>query len=516
MFTRVLIANRGEIAVRIIRTCRAMGIETVAVYSDADTGAPHVALADEAVLIGPAPASESYLNRHAIIDAAQKTRSQAIHPGYGFLSENVEFASACEAAGITFVGPPAPVIEQLGLKTAAREAVSAAGVPVVPGATPRDQSVDEVRASLGKVGLPALIKAVAGGGGKGMRTVRDAHEIEDAVRAARLEAERSFGDGRVYVERLIERPRHVEVQILGDRHGTIVHVLERDCTLQRRHQKVIEEAPAPRLSPRVRARLHQAAVDAARAVGYVNAGTVEFLLEGEGDEARFYFLEVNTRLQVEHPITEAITGIDLVRAQLEIAAGAPLRFAQADVTARGHAVECRVYAEDSRSLLPQTGRLVRYQEPQGPGIRVDAGIAAGQSITVHYDPLIAKLIVHADSRDEALDLAHAALGRYEILGVHHNVAFLRRLLSRPEVHSVTVHTQFIESHLAELTGPAPEALQQAAAAAAAFIAANGARSARASTSAAADRTRTAVIDPWGPDSDESPIDPWTDGRLQLW
>ena len=506
MFTRILIANRGEIAVRIARTCRAMGIGVVAVYSDADADAPHVKTADEAVRIGPPPARDSYLSTAAILEAAKKTGAEAIHPGYGFLSENPEFAAACEAAGITFVGPPAAVIERMGIKTAARDAVASAGVPVVPGATPASQSAADIRAALDRTGLPALIKALAGGGGKGMRVVRDTDDVADAIAAARQEAERAFGDGRVYVERLVERPRHVEVQILGDRHGNVVHVLERDCTLQRRHQKVIEEAPAPRIAPAVRVRLHEAAVAAARAVGYVNAGTVEMLLEGDGDDARFYFLEMNTRLQVEHPVTEAITGLDLVRAQLEIAAGAPLPFRQDDITARGHAVECRVYAEDSRRLLPQAGRLLRYREPHDSGVRIDSGTAEGQAITVHYDPLIAKLIAHGRTREEAIERADASLGAFEILGVHHNIAFLRALLTRAEFRSMDVHTQFIDAHLDELARTPPPELQRAAAALAAFLELRP--GGRAAIATASGLQAPATHDPWGPPAGARQPDPW--------
>jgi acetyl-CoA/propionyl-CoA carboxylase biotin carboxyl carrier protein len=500
MFTRILIANRGEIAVRVIRTCREMGIRTVAVYSDADEGAPHVLAADDAIRIGPPPATESYLDIGAILDAARRTAVDAIHPGYGFLSENAAFARACAEAEIAFVGPPAPVIERLGLKTAARDTARAAGVPVVPGAAPSGQSATAVRAALDEVGLPALIKAIAGGGGKGMRAVREARDIDAAVAAARQEAERAFGDGRLYVERLIDRPRHVEVQILGDTHGRVIHVLERDCTLQRRHQKVIEEAPAPKLADRVRARLHRAAVDAACAVGYVNAGTVEFLVEGEGDDARFYFLEVNTRLQVEHPVTEMITGLDLVRAQLEIASGMPLSIRQDDVSRRGHAIECRVYAEDSRRLLPQTGRLLRYREPHGAGVRVDSGVAEGQAISVHYDPLIAKLITHGAARDDALDTADAALRAFEILGVHHNIGFLRALLARDEVRAASLHTRFIEAHLDELTRPPAAAIQRAMAAVAAYTESTSSDAAAtrlaASSAAEGDGAVAPVVDPW--------------------
>jgi acetyl-CoA carboxylase biotin carboxylase subunit len=470
---RVLVANRGEIAIRVIRTCRAMGLETVAVYSEADAGAPHVAAADHAVPIGPAPAAESYLNIPRVIDAARRTRADTIHPGYGFLSENPAFADACVSAGVTFVGPPGDVIRRTGSKTAAREAVGRAGVPIVPGAIPDAQTDEAVAAAVDRIGYPALLKAAAGGGGRGMRIVRDPREVADAIGLARHEAERAFADGTLYVERLIERPRHVEVQIVADRHGQVVHLFERDCTLQRRHQKVVEEAPAPTLTPRVRARLTDAAVSAARAVGYVNAGTIEFLLHGRGDDAAFYFLEVNTRLQVEHPVTEAITGVDLVRAQLLVAAGERLPFAQADIQPRGHAIECRIYAEDSARLLPQAGRLLRYREPSGPGIRVDAGVVEGQTITVHYDPLLAKLIAHGETRAEALARMTAALKQYEILGVRHNIAFLLALVARPEVTTHETHTRFVEEHLDELTDHARSRFGPAAAALAAVVAARG-------------------------------------------
>jgi acetyl-CoA carboxylase biotin carboxylase subunit len=492
MMRRVLIANRGEIARRVIRTCRDMGLETVAVYSEADAGAPHVQEADRAVLIGPAPATESYLKIPAIVDAARRARADTIHPGYGFLSENPAFADACEQAGLTFVGPPASVIRRTGSKTAAREAVRAAGVPVVPGETPASERDEDLLAAAGRVGFPALIKAAAGGGGRGMRIVRSIDEARDAVGTARHEAERAFADGTLYVERLIERPRHVEVQILADRHGTVVHLFERDCTLQRRHQKVIEEAPAPTLGASVRRRMTQAALAAARAVGYVNAGTVEFLLHGEGEDAEFYFLEVNTRLQVEHPVTEAVTGIDLVRAQLVVAAGDRLPFAQSDVTLRGHAIECRIYAEDSVRLLPQTGRLIRYREPVGPGIRVDSGVVEGQSVTVHYDPLLAKLIAHGATRGDALDRVAGALRRYEILGIRHNIAFLIALLERPEVASNRTHTRFIEEHLEELAGDPQPVAGPVAAAIAAVVAARG----PAPPADAADGSGPRAFDPW--------------------
>ena len=487
---RVLIANRGEIARRIIRTCREMGLETVAVYSEVDADAPYVSEADRAVPIGPAPAAESYLNIPRVIDAARRSKADAVHPGYGFLSENPAFADACAQAGLTFVGPPGAVIRRTGSKTAARESVSAAGVPIVPGETPASQEEDDILQAMTRVGFPVLLKATSGGGGRGMRIVRQPPEAAEAIGVARREAQRAFADGTLYVERLIERPRHVEVQIFADEHGHVVHLLERDCTLQRRHQKVIEETPAPSLAPAVRDRLTAAAIAAARAVGYVNAGTVEFLVEGEGDAATFYFLEVNTRLQVEHPITEAITGFDLVRAQLLVASGEPLPFTQADVRANGHAIECRIYAEDSLRLLPQSGRLLRYREPSGPGIRVDSGVREGQNVTVHYDPLLAKLIAHGATREEALARMTEALKQYEILGVRHNVAFLRALLARPEVIRHDVHTRFIEEHLDELTREPRAALAPAAAALAALVAMRGA------APAASDAASQARFDPW--------------------
>ncbi|HEX5070332.1 MAG TPA: biotin carboxylase N-terminal domain-containing protein [Vicinamibacterales bacterium] len=490
MINRVLIANRGEIARRVIRTCRAMGIETVAVYSDADRDAPHVREADAAESIGPAPAIDSYLNSARVIGAARRAGADAVHPGYGFLSENAQFADACERAGLIFIGPPAAVIRRMGSKTGARAMMAAAGVPVVPGETPAAQDVAAVAAAVRAVGLPVLLKAAAGGGGKGMRVVRDEAGLEESVRAAGSEAARAFGDGTLYVERLIDRARHIEVQIFGDTHGHLVHVMERDCTLQRRHQKVIEEAPAPRLSAAVRDRITNAAIAAGRAAGYVNAGTVEFLLEGDGDDAQFYFLEMNTRLQVEHPITEAVTGLDLVRAQILVASGQPLPFTQARVQATGHAVEARIYAEDSRRLLPQAGRLLRYVEPAGEGIRVDSGVAAGQTVTVHYDPLLAKLIAHGATREQAFARLAAALESYEILGLRHNIAFLRRLIAQPEVQQIQAHTRFIESCLEELSSPPAPEVARAAAVMAAFA------SARDAEPAAPIDAEAPGIDPW--------------------
>ena len=462
---RILVANRGEIAVRIIRACREAGLESVAVYSDADLEARHVLLADRALRIGPPPAAESYLNISALIAAARSAEADAIHPGYGFLSERAAFARACEEAGLTFIGPPARVIERMGSKIEARNLMIAAGVPVVPGLIPQDQSDDGIAAAARQLGYPVLIKASAGGGGKGMRTVRDDASARDASGAARREALAAFGDGTLYVERLLDRPRHVEVQVMADNHGGVVHLFERECSVQRRHQKVIEESPSPALTPALRARMGEAAVSAARAADYRNAGTVEFLVEGEGDSARFYFLEMNTRIQVEHPVTEAVTGIDLVRAQIDIASGAALPWTQGSLRQSGHAIECRVYAEDpAAGFLPQAGRLILYREPGGPGVRVDSGVVEGDEITVHYDPLLAKVTAYAETRDRARARAVAALRAYPILGTRTNLSLLIAILEHPSFAAGTVHTSFIDEHIEELLrldAPPPEVLAAA-------------------------------------------------------
>jgi acetyl-CoA carboxylase biotin carboxylase subunit len=463
---RVLVANRGEIAIRIARGCRESGVESVAVYSDADAGSPHVRAADRAVRVGPAAPAESYLSIPAIIAAALSTGCDAIHPGYGFLSENASFARACDGAGLVFIGPPADVIEQMGSKIAARTLMSDAGVPVVPGMTPASQSEAAVIGAARAVGYPALVKASAGGGGKGMRILRDEQSARELIQAARREAEAAFGDGTLYVERLIERPRHVEIQIFGDAHGGVVHLFERECSIQRRHQKVIEESPSLALTSEVRGAMGDAAVAAARAVGYRNAGTIEFLLEGSGAAARFYFLEMNTRLQVEHPVTEAVTGVDLVRAQLVVAAGGTLPWTQDSLSQRGHAIECRVYAEDPRNgFLPQAGPLLLYREPQGPGVRIDSGVVEGSAMPVTYDPLLAKLTATAESRDAAIARAVAALRAFPVLGIRTNIPFLLRVLEHPAFREGTVDTGFIDAHLDELLSRAPirpEALAAAA------------------------------------------------------
>ncbi len=456
MIKRLLIANRGEIALRIVRACRELGIESVAVYSEADARAAHVAAADRAVAIGPAPAVESYLSIPRLIDAAHAAGADAVHPGYGFLSENAAFARACEAAGIVFVGPPAHVIAQMGSKIAARALMQAAGVPVVPGETPDDQSDDGLRQTIERVGLPVLVKASAGGGGKGMRRVREEAEIADATQAARREAAAAFGDGTLYVERLVDQPRHIEVQVFGDHHGRIDHVFERECSVQRRHQKIIEESPSPALGPAVRARISAAAVTAAAAAGYRNAGTIEFLLDGTGDAAQFYFLEMNTRLQVEHPVTEAVAGVDLVRAQLLVASGEPLPWAAGSLTQRGHAIEARVYAEDpSRGFLPQAGRLLLYREPRRPGVRVDAGVVEGGDVSVYYDPMVAKVIASAETRDAAIARLSAALREFPILGIRTNIPFLLRILDHPRFRAGAVDTGFLDGEGAVL-GDAPD------------------------------------------------------------
>ena len=465
-FRRVLIANRGEIAIRIARACREAGIESVAVYSEADRDAPHVRAADRAVHVGPAPSAQSYLSIPAIVEAARSTSCDAVHPGYGFLSENAAFARACEANGLVFIGPPADVISRMGSKIAARGLMSTAGVPVVPGDTPSDQSDAGILAAAERLGFPVLVKASAGGGGKGMRAVPQRDSALELIAAARREAASAFNDGTLYVERLIQQPRHIEVQIFGDVHGNVVHLFERECSIQRRHQKIVEESPSPALTPAVRAAVTGAAVAAARAAGYVNAGTIEFLLEGDGDSARFYFLEMNTRLQVEHPVTEAVAGVDLVQAQFIVASGGRLPWAQASLTQRGHAIECRIYAEDpAAGFLPQAGKLLVYREPAGPGLRIDSGVVEGGTIPVHYDPLLAKLTASAETREAAVARAHAALHAYPILGIRSNVPFLIRVLEHPEFRAGRLHTRFIDDHATELQVNAAPPLEAVAAAA---------------------------------------------------
>jgi acetyl/propionyl-CoA carboxylase alpha subunit len=451
VFTRVLVANRGEIAVRVMRTCREMGIETVAVYSDADARALHVTHADRAVRIGGAAPIESYLSQSAILDAARATGAEAVHPGYGFLSENAEFADACRSAGLAFIGPSSAAMEKVGSKTAARRLAESAGVPVVPGAVPDDQSDAGVTAAALRVGFPLLLKPSEGGGGIGMKAVHDAASLAAAIAQARREAEAAFGDGTLYVERLVARPRHVEFQILGDRHGGIVHLFERECSIQRRHQKVIEETPSTAVTPSLRGRMGAAAVALARAAGYENAGTVEFLVEGRGDDAPFYFLEMNARLQVEHPITEAVTGVDLVRAQLNVAAGERLAWSQESLSQSGHAIEVRICAEDPRhDFLPQAGLLALYREPSMPGIRVDSGVSEGAEVSVHYDSLLAKLVARGETRESARLRARRALERFPILGIRTNLPLLTRLLSHDRFIAGDLDTHFLATEASSL------------------------------------------------------------------
>jgi acetyl-CoA carboxylase biotin carboxylase subunit len=441
MIRRLLIANRGEIAVRIAAACRELGIRSLAVYSEADVDAVHVGAADEAICIGPPPARESYLSIPAILRAAQALGADAIHPGYGFLSENAAFASACEAAGLVFVGPPAGVIERMGSKIAARQLMQEAGVPVVPGETPDDQSDAGLLTAIERVGMPVLVKASAGGGGKGMRAITDSSAALEAIQAARREAAGAFGDGTLYVERLIERPHHVEVQVMADAHGEVVHVYERECSVQRRHQKVIEETPSPAIDAGLRRRITEAGVRAARAAGYRNAGTIEFLV----DLSAFYFLEMNTRLQVEHPVTELTAGVDLVRAQLLVATGARLPWRQEAIAPRGHAIEARVYAEDpARGFIPQAGRITAYREPRLPGVRIDSGVGPASDVPVHYDPLLAKVIAWAETRDLAIGRLFAALGQFVIEGISTNIQFVRRILEHPAFRAGTVDTGFLD------------------------------------------------------------------------
>jgi acetyl-CoA carboxylase biotin carboxylase subunit len=488
MFRRILIANRGEIAVRVIRACREAGIESVAVYSDADASALHVTLADHAVRLGPAEPAESYLSIDAVLAAARATATEAIHPGYGFLSENEDFAEACAAAGIVFIGPPPDAIRRMGSKIAARETARAAGAPIVPGEAPADQSDAAIIAAAKRVGFPVLLKPSAGGGGIGMKTVRDEASLPSAVAQAKREAVNAFGDGTLYVERLIEQPRHVEIQVIGDHGGRVVHLFERECSIQRRHQKIVEESPSPALTPALRQRMGEAAVAIATAAGYRNAGTIEFLLEGRGDAAQFYFLEMNTRLQVEHPVTEQVTGVDLVRAQFAVAAGGTLPWTQAQLAQRGHAIEVRVYAEDpARNDLPQAGPLLLYRQPTGPGLRIDAGVAEGSAITVHYDPMIAKLIASGETREQARQRALAALRDFPILGVRTNVPFLIRLLEHPRFIAGDLSTRFLDDEgevLRASLATAADADVQAIAAAAGTLA-----------SASADAT-AGKPDPW--------------------
>lgn len=456
MFTRLLIANRGEIAVRIIRACRELGIAPIAVFSDADRRALHVQLADAAYRLGPAPAAESYLNQDAILAAAAASGAEAIHPGYGFLSENASFAAACAAAGLAFVGPPAEAIRLMGDKAAAKRLLRRAGVPVVPGYDAEDQSDERLAAAAEQIGYPILIKAAAGGGGKGMRAVERHEEFPEQLAGARREARSAFGDERVLLERLLQRPRHIEIQVLAGPDGRAISLGERECSVQRRHQKVIEEAPSIAVDPDLRFRLGEYAVRAAEAIGYRNAGTVEFMLDEDGS---VYFLEMNTRLQVEHAVTEAVLGIDLVHLQLQIASGQPLHTAER-LTPRGHAIECRVYAEDpSAGYLPSTGRIALFRPPAGPGIRNDVGSYTGDEVSPYYDPMLAKLIVYAADRPAAIERMRRALAEYAVLGVRTNLTLLQSVVESATFRRGAIDTGYLDRELAAPPGdglPPPE------------------------------------------------------------
>ncbi|MBZ9595977.1 acetyl-CoA carboxylase biotin carboxylase subunit [Streptomyces erythrochromogenes] len=464
MFSTVLVANRGEIAVRVIRTLRELGIRSVAVFSDADADARHVREADTAVRIGPAAAAESYLSVERLLDAAKRTGAEAVHPGYGFLAENAAFAQACAEAGLAFIGPPASAISLMGDKIRAKETVKAAGVPVVPGSSGSGLTDAELVAASSEIGMPVLLKPSAGGGGKGMRLVRDEAVLAEEIAAARREARSSFGDDTLLVERWVDRPRHIEIQVLADAHGNVVHLGERECSLQRRHQKVIEEAPSVLLDEKTRAAMGAAAVDAARSCGYVGAGTVEFIVPG-GDPSSYYFMEMNTRLQVEHPVTELITGLDLVELQLRVASGEALPVTQDDIRLTGHAIEARVCAEDpARGFLPSGGTVLALSEPSGGAVRTDSGLTAGVPVGSTYDPMLSKVIVHGPDRPAALRMLRAALADTVILGVQTNAGFLRRLLAHPDVVSGDLDTGLVERDLAGLLpeGVPPEVYAAAA------------------------------------------------------
>ncbi len=445
MFKKILIANRGEIAVRVLRACHELGIAAVVVYSDVDRASLHVRKADEAYPIGPAAATESYLNISKILDVAHRSGADAIHPGYGFLSENAKFAQACADAGIKFIGPTAAAMEAMGSKTRARQAMEKAQVPFVPGTSRGVESFEQAEQAAAKIGYPIMLKAAAGGGGKGMRLVHAAGDLRSSLEAARSEAERSFGDSEVYIEKAILNPRHIEMQVLADEHGSTVYLGERECSLQRRHQKVLEEAPSPIVDPEMRRRMGEVAVRVAKAANYTNAGTVEFLVD---PEKNFYFLEMNTRLQVEHPVTELVTGLDLVHLQIRIAAGEKLPFSQQDVQIRGHAIECRIYAEDpDNNYFPSPGRITLLLAPSGPGIRRDSGMYEGWNVPIDYDPLLAKLIGYGTDREQAISRLTRALNEYFVGGIKTNISLFRRILRDENFHAAKLDTGFLDRML---------------------------------------------------------------------
>ena len=492
MFKRILIANRGEIAVRVIRACRELGIESVAVFSEADRAALHVREADYAVPIGPAPAAQSYLKIDHILDAAKRTGADAIHPGYGFFSENAGFARAVEAAGIVFIGPPPSAIERMGDKVEARKLMTAAGVPVVPGSPGTLDGEDAARAVASRIGFPIMVKAAAGGGGKGLRLVEHEQDLASAVRTVASEAKSSFGDGRFYIEKCLSRPRHIEVQIFADRQGNTVHLFERECSIQRRHQKVVEESPSPFITPAMRAAMGEVAVKAARAVNYVGAGTIEFLADAERN---FYFLEMNTRIQVEHPVTEMVTGVDLVKLQIQVAAGTALPFKQQDLAQNGWAVECRIYAEDSAAgFVPAPGRIETMTFPNGPGVRVDAGVYAGAEVSVFYDPMIAKLVTWGRDRAEAIARMRRALSEFTITGeLSTNLDFHRWITNQPRFLAGDFDTNFIaQEYRPETAAKTQDPARLAAILAAAFVAQQDGNH----TATAAAGQRPAAASPW--------------------
>jgi acetyl-CoA carboxylase biotin carboxylase subunit len=458
MFRKVLIANRGEIAIRIIRSCRELGIRTVAIYSEADVESLHVRMADEAVLVGPAASAQSYLKIDAIVAAARETNAEAVHPGYGFLAESAEFARAVTTAGLTFIGPTPDAMEIMGSKTSARRAAVEAGVPIVPGTVEPLQSFEDASATAEKFGYPVMLKAAAGGGGKGMRLVNDNNDLRSAFETAQTEAAAAFGDSSLYLEKAIERPRHIEIQIFGDTHGNVVHLGERECSIQRRHQKVIEECPSPINDPDLRRRMGEAAVKIGRAVDYTGAGTVEFLLADATHD--FYFLEMNTRLQVEHPVTELVTRHDLVREQFRVATGEPLSFTQETIDWQGHAIECRIYAEDpANNFFPSPGTIEHLQEPAGPGIRIDSGVTRLSEVSIHYDPMVAKLAVWGRTREEAIERLRRALDEYEVVGITTTLPFFREVVRDEEFVSGHLDTGFI-SRLNERRAAAKETSSQ--------------------------------------------------------
>jgi acetyl-CoA carboxylase biotin carboxylase subunit len=469
MFKKILIANRGEIAVRVIRACHEMGIAAVVVYSDVDRASLHVRKADEAYPIGAPAARESYLNIDKLLDVAARSGANAIHPGYGFLSENATFARACADAGVKFIGPTAAAMDAMGSKTRARQAMERAGIPFVPGTSRGLDSVEQAEEVAARIGYPIMLKAAAGGGGKGMRLVHSSQDLKSALEGARSEAERSFGDSEVYIEKAIINPRHIEMQVLADEHGTTVYLGERECSLQRRHQKVVEEAPSPIVDPEMRRRMGEVAVRVAQAAGYTNAGTVEFLVD---QEKNFYFLEMNTRLQVEHPVTELITGLDLVHLQIHIAAGERLPFTQEDVKIRGHAIECRVYAEDpDNNYFPSPGKITLLLQPSGPGIRRDSGMYEGWTVPMDYDPLLAKLIGYGTDREQAISRLTRALSEYFVGGIKTNISLFRRILRNPDFRAAKLDTGFLDRMLKQKEDKVVDSAEESKAAEVAVIAA---------------------------------------------